>query len=363
MITFKCKMCGGDLSFEPGASVAECPYCGNQAIIAQSFEGIYRPEVVIPFAVDKGQATAKLQEFVKGKKLLPKSFTENNRIEKVTGLYVPFWLYSCHAKGAVTFEGVKTKHWEDSRYKYEKEDHYHVVRRGEMDFRRIPADASSQMDDAMMDSLEPYDFSKAVSYDAAYFSGYLADRYDVKQKEAQPRANDRVENTFQSKMREAVDGYTSVTQKSKSIQLSNAKAEYAMLPVWMMSTKYEDRIYSFGINGQSGKMVGSLPVDKGKYFKYMGLAAVIALAVMQLFVYFLGKHSFTVGGEAVALVVSALIGWLYAQHLKSTMSTVETQHSALGYMVENSLHMGPRTDRFLFSKTNRQEKQKQGEQN
>ncbi|MBR1693104.1 MAG: hypothetical protein IJ711_10105 [Lachnospiraceae bacterium] len=356
---YTCPSCGAEMVADENTAATECPYCGNQAIIPSSFDGMYKPELVVPFAIDKAKATAALLDFTKGKKLLPKAFTEGNRIQEITGLYVPFWLYSCHAKGFVSFEGVKVKKWEDKNYTYEKKDHYHITRSGEMDFERIPADASTKMDDATMDSLEPYDLSKAVPYDAAYFSGYLADRYDVEEKDAQPRANDRVTNTFRTKMRDAVKDYSEVKQKSESIRLSRAKAEYAMLPVWMMSTKYEDKIYTFGINGQSGKMVGSLPVDQGKYYKYLGIAAAIAMAVMQLLIYFFGKHTFTAKGEIIALVIALVIGWIYAQGLKGAMNTVAQKHSAASYMIEKSFKMGTPADRFLFTKTEKKEKPKQ----
>ena len=102
-----------------------------------------------------------------------------------------------------------------------------------MDFARIPVDAATQMDDDTMESLEPYDLSKGVEYNAAYFSGYLANRYDVEEKDAQPRANERVTASFKEKLRNTVNGYEDVSEKSESIRLTNAKAEYAMLPDWM----------------------------------------------------------------------------------------------------------------------------------
>ncbi|MBO5550556.1 MAG: magnesium transporter [Lachnospiraceae bacterium] len=355
---YKCPSCAAEMVASDTTAATECPYCGNQAIIPQSFEGIYKPDLMIPFSIDKKTAVDALQEFTKGKKLLPNAFTENNRIEKISGVYVPFWLYSCHAKGSVSFEGVKSKKWEDANYSYEKKDHFSIVRRGEMDFVRIPADASTQMDDATMDSLEPFDYSKAVEYDAAYFSGYLADRYDVEEEQARPRANERVKNTFRDKMREQVHNYNEVSHKSDSISLSNARAEYAMLPVWMMSTRYEDNIYTFGINGQTGKLVGSLPVDMGKYIRYLVIAALICMAVLSVIMMLIGAFS---GGAAVAaLVISIIAGFIYANMLKSAMNTIAVKSKAAEYMDDRSVVMGNPDDRFMFSKTEKKEKQKQG---
>ena len=353
---YVCPSCAAELVADANTAATECPYCGNPAILPQSFSGMYKPELVVPFSVDKKQAKEALAGFYKGKKLLPRSFTEGNRIQQITGLYVPFWLFSCRAKGSATFEGVKSKTWEDAQYRYEKKDYYNLRRSGEMDFEQIPVDASTKMDDDTMDSLEPYDLTKAVPYNAAYFSGYLADRYDVQTKDAEPRANERVKNTFLSKLEESTKEFQEVRRKTEYIQLENAKAQYAMLPVWMMSTKYEDQIYTFGVNGQTGKMVGSLPVDKGKYFRYLALATVIAMAVLQIAVYFLGGHAFGWKGEAIALVISLVIGFVYAQSLKSAMNTIAKGRSATSYLIDKSVKVHVDGNNFLYSKTNKTQK-------
>lgn len=354
---YKCPSCAAEMVADENTAATECPYCGNQAIIPQAFDGIYQPEVVIPFSVDKNEAKGKLEEFTKGKKLLPKSFTEGNRIEDITGLYVPFWLYSCHASGEVSYEGVKSKKWSDSNFEYEKKDHYRLTRAGDMDFERIPVNAATQMDDATMDSLEPFEYDKAVPFDAAYFSGYLANRYDVEEKEAQPKANGRVTNTFKEKIKDTVTGYSEVSEKSDAIQLSNAKAEYAMLPVWMMTTRYNDENYTFGINGQTGKMVGSLPIDPGLSKKYFIISSIISFVILEIIFALLGLAG-TGFGEVIAIVIALIIGFIYLSSLKGKMNTIHEQKSASHYFVEGSFKKGSSNDQFLFSKTEKREKPK-----
>lgn len=355
---YKCPSCAAEMVADENTAATECPYCGNQAIIPQSFDGIYKPEVVIPFAVDKSVAKDKLSEFAKGKKLLPKSFTEGNRIEEISGMYVPFWLYSCHASGSVSYDGVKSKTWEDANYKYEKKDHYRVMRSGDMDFERIPVKAATQMDEATMDSLEPFDYSKAVAYDAAYFSGYLANRYDVEEGEAQPKANSRVTTTFKEKIKDTVKGYKDVSEKSESIQLSKARAEYAMLPVYMMTTKYNDEKYTFGINGQTGKLVGSLPIDPGLSKKYYIISSIISFVVLEILLALLGL-AFNGIGEVIAIIGALIIGFIYLSSLKGKMNTVAIQKGAAAYFVDGSFASGRSEDKFLYSKTDKTEKPKE----
>lgn len=355
---YSCPACGAQMVADENTAATECPYCGNFSIIKTSFDGMYKPDLVVPFVIGKEKAQAALGEFTKGKKLLPDAFVQRNRIDSITGLYVPFWLYSCHAAGKIGYEGVKSKKWEDDTYEYVKKDHYRIIRSGEMDFQRIPCDASTKMDDAIMDSLEPFDLSKAVPYDAAYFSGYLADRYDVKEEEARPRANERVENSFRSRLREEVKDYEEVEKTSEQIRLSNAKAEYGMLPVWMMTTKYEDKTYTFGINGQTGQLVGSLPVDKGKATKELCLTGIITFVIAQVIIY-LAFKGFGISQEVIALIVSALIGLGRVSSLKSAMNTVHVKTTARAYMDQNSIRLYKGEDHFIYSKTEKKEKPKQ----
>ena len=153
-----------------------------------------------------------------------------------------------------------------------------------------------------------------------------------------------------------MNGYSEVTQKSESINLTDAKAEYAMLPVWMMTTKYEGKAYTFGINGQSGKLVGSLPIDMNKYYKYMGIAWLIAFIICSAFSLLFTSDGITLSGELIAAVIALLIGWLYANGLKSAMNTIAPKRTAAGYLKDSSLKFAANVDRFLYYKTEKTEK-------
>ncbi|MBE7002995.1 MAG: hypothetical protein E7425_01750 [Ruminococcaceae bacterium] len=356
---YRCNSCGAEMVADEKTAATECPYCGNNAIIAQSFDGMYQPDLVVPFTVDRKRAQEALREFYRGKKLLPRTFTESNRVENMTGLYVPFWLMSCHTSGSVTFEGVKTKRWDDASFEYEKKDTYRVVRSGEMDFKHIPVDASTKMDDDTMDSLEPYDVTRGVAYDAAYFSGYLADRFDVTAAQAQPRASERVTATFRSKMEEAARrDYDYIDKKSESIRISDTKTEYAMLPVWMLSTRFEGKTYSFAMNGQTGQVAGSLPVDKGAYSKQLAVGSLIAAVILAALVFLFGGRTFHPIGTAIAVAVGVLIGFLRANGMKAAMNTIAKKRQAKSYLIDSSIRQGAKRDLFLFSKTEKREKQK-----
>ena len=126
-----------------------------------------------------------------------------------------------------------------------------------------------------MESIEPFDLSGAVDFQTAYLSGYLADKYDVTAEQSVERANERVRNSTQDAFAATVQGFDSVVPVSSCIQLQNGKAKYALYPVWLLNTNWNGKKFTFAMNGQTGKLVGDLPLDKAAYWKWLiGLSAV-----------------------------------------------------------------------------------------
>ena len=242
-----------------------------------------RPDYIIPFKLDKQAAKDALKKFYKGKHLLQKIFKEENNIDKITGIYVPFWLFDCDANGKMRFDATRISSWRSGNYQYTKVSHYLVTRSGEMAFEKIPVDASQKMDDSYMDSIEPFNYNEMVDFGTAYLSGYFADKYDVSDEECSPRAAKRVRTSLEEELRSTVLGYSGITIKSSDINTSYGDIKYALFPVYMLNTKYRDKTYTFAMNGQTGKFVGKLPISKGRFAAWAaGIAAAVAL-IAQLF--------------------------------------------------------------------------------
>ena len=163
---------------------------------------------------------------------------------------------------------------------------YKVMRSASMRFENVPADGSKGMKDEYMDSIEPFNFKDAVPFQTAYLSGYLADKYDVAAEDSIDTANKRIKNTTEQAFRDTVQGYSSVIRQSGNINLNNAKAKYALYPVWLLTTTYQGKQYQFAMNGQTGKFVGNMPMDKGAYWKwrliYTGVLGAAAWIVLYL---------------------------------------------------------------------------------
>lgn len=286
MRVYQCQSCGGEIVADENTGATSCPYCDNPVVMTGQFSGDMKPEYVIPFKLDKNAAKENFKKHLLGKKLLPAVFKDQNHIEEIKGVYVPFWLFDTDAHGGVRYRATKTRSWTEGDYRVTETSHYHIYREGDIGFDNVSIDGSSKMPDDLMESIEPFDFKEAVAFQPAYLAGYLADKYDVTAEENKQRANDRVRASVTDQFRSTVQGYSSVNVEGSNITLNNAKAKYALYPVWMLTTKWNNETYIFGMNGQTGKFVGNLPCDKALYKKYFAIAAVIGAAITYLIGWF-----------------------------------------------------------------------------
>ena len=280
---YTCNTCGGEIVADETTGASECPFCGNPVIMTGQFAGALKPDLVIPFKVDKKAAVAALQNHYKGKLLLPKVFKDENHIKEVKGLYVPVWLFDTDADALVRYRTTRTRSWSDSQYNYIETQHFSVTRGGGIGFENVPVDGSTKMDDTLMESIEPFNIGDAVDFQTAYLSGYLADKYDVDAEASIDRANERIKKSTEEAFASTVQGYTSVIPVSSNIHLQNGRARYALYPVWILNTQWNGQKFTFGINGQTGKIAGDLPMDKSAFWTWMfGVAGAAAAAVFAL---------------------------------------------------------------------------------
>lgn len=274
MRAYSCPSCGAELICDENTAATSCPYCGNPTVVPGQFSGQLRPDFIIPFKLSKEDAVKALKDHYKGKILLPKRFTQENHVQKIQGIYVPFWMFDGEAEGDAHYEATRSHTYRSGDYEITETEHYDVYRAGMVNFEKIPVDASSKMPDDHMDSIEPYDYQELKPFSTAYLPGFLADKFDVTVEQCRQRADQRCEGTLSSALRNTVTGYHTCTLIHDSVNLKRGKVHYALMPVWMLNTKWKGKDFLFAMNGQTGKLVGDLPVSWGRFWSLF--AAIVA---------------------------------------------------------------------------------------
>lgn len=280
LCAYSCTSCGAELVCDETTAATNCPYCGNPTILSGKLSGMLKPDYVIPFKLDKAAAVEALKKYYRGKKLLPGTFAAANHIEEIKGVYVPFWLYSGRAEADIRYAATRVYSRVRGDERITTTEHYMVRRAGSVDYELLPVDASIKMPDAHMDAIEPFDYSELRPFSTAYLPGYMADKYDVSAGEAAKRADNRAANTAEQAVSSTVVGYTTCVPVSKDVRLRRGQVKYALLPVWMLSTQWKGKNFLFAMNGQTGKLIGDLPVSAAKFAAWF---AGISLPLMALF--------------------------------------------------------------------------------
>lgn len=281
---FTCKSCGGEILQEKDDISSSCPYCGNAIVNTGKVTGVLKPDLFIPFKYNKKEAKEKYISHVKSKKIVPHNFLDENHIDEIKGIYVPFWLYDADVDADVTFTAIKTRSHRDGDYMVTETDHYLLVRSGSLSFEKVPVDASVKIDDVLMQSIEPYDIKEAVDFNTAYIAGYQAEKYSKEIDETESDANRRIVRSTVDAFKETTVNYEMVNVATSSVRTKNGNAHYALLPVWILNTHYKGKDYIFAMNAQTGKFIGDLPADTGLaiglFFKtFLSTSFVTALLV------------------------------------------------------------------------------------
>ncbi len=279
---YNCPSCGAELICDETTAATSCPYCGNPSIVPGQLSSMLKPDYVIPFKLGKEEAKAALKKYYQGKPLLPKAFSRENHIEEIKGVYVPFWLYDGTAEADMSFKATRTNSVTVGDIVTTTTEYYNIHRAGSVRFEKIPVDASKKMPDAHMDAIEPYDYDELRPFSTAYLPGFLADKYDQGPEACSERAEMRAQNTAADLMAQTVGGYTTVTPTEKYVNVRRDKPSYALLPVWMLSTRWAGKNYLFAMNGQTGKLIGDLPVSGARALAWFAGVSVGVTAVLSV---------------------------------------------------------------------------------
>ncbi|MDR1891920.1 MAG: hypothetical protein LBQ48_02755 [Oscillospiraceae bacterium] len=279
MRQYNCPSCGASIVTDEVTSAAFCCYCHNPVIMEEQVSGVFRPELVLPFKFKREQAVERLIAWYKKKKFLPKAFISQSQLEKITGLYLPYWLTDCDIDASLRAKCENVSTWRSGNMQYTKTDTYDVYREASMCFNNIPHDASKKTDDRLTESIEPFDCSEIKPFNPMYLSGFFAEKYDVDKEAILPVIKQRTDAAVKQELRSAMQ-YNHVHEQGFNTVYNRMTVKYALLPIWMITYLYGGKIYTYAMNGQTGKAFGILPLSKAKLAAlFGGVAAAVFIAL------------------------------------------------------------------------------------
>jgi DNA-directed RNA polymerase subunit RPC12/RpoP len=273
--SYKCTSCGAELIADDTTSATFCLYCKNPTIIKSRFSGKFKPKSVIPFRLTQEEAKEIYKKWIGKRRFAPSEFKEKREIDKVTGIYAPFWLFNCQAEGTIDGEGTRVSTWTVGDYRYTNTKHYRVLRSGSAEYHKVPVDASKKLDDKFMHLIEPYNYEDLKDFSMQYMSGFMAEKYDVEAYDAKVVLKERVKNYLEDRLRNTVNGYATYSVRNNEVNIAKSTEDYSMLPIYLLINKYKGKEHVFMVNGQTGKVVGDTPISFTKQLKFAGIVFLI----------------------------------------------------------------------------------------
>ena len=281
----QCKQCGAVTVYDDLETAAVCPFCGSTSVMPASNENTIAPGAVCPFVITKDQVGERFTKWLKGKLFAPRKAKQSARPESFTGVYLPYWTYDAQTTSNFTARAgydriVKDK---DGNRKTVT-DWRHVSGIYQEFFDDVTVMASKRQTDSGVRACEPFDFSKLVPYSPQVVAGFIAERYSIGLKEGWESAQKTIQSRLHSDISSYVRRHWNASRADSvrfSTLYSNITYKYLLVPTWISSFKYKDKVYQFAVNGQTGKVGGKAPVSVWRVL----IAIALGIALIALLAY------------------------------------------------------------------------------
>ncbi len=276
-VVYNCPSCGAVVVTTASTAATTCFYCQNPVVLGGRLSGEFKPDRIIPFALSKENAIQKFLDMCKKKWFLPKDFAGKKQFEKFNGVYFPYWYVDEQKQANLSAVGKKIRTWRTGDKEYTETKTFRIIRSGDIIIKNVFERALKGEDREMLQSVHPFDLTKSKDFEMSYLSGFQAEKRDLERADVQQTVEQRMHNYAEQALKETTEGYSVITTESFNEKTELESWNYTLLPVWVTTYKYQDKILMYAINGQTGKTYGKLPISKGK------LAILFAAVTLGLF--------------------------------------------------------------------------------
>jgi DNA-directed RNA polymerase subunit RPC12/RpoP len=286
-VVYMCPSCGAQIVTDETTAATYCYYCHNPVVLSGRLSGEWAPDFVLPFAIDRDEAVKRFLDWVKKKRFVPGGFFRKDQIEKLSGVYYPYWIGSFDVRANLVGSADKVRKVRTGDTEITTVENFSIERRADIHFDNYMRTAFSKMERKLADGVHPYVLGDLRPFTSAYLTGFMAEKRDIENNDFAKETRERIEQYAGDMIRRTAEEYTNVHARPKST-IHKRDWKYALLPVWVLTYKGADGVmYYFTMNGQTGTVCGKLPVDRMKLNLTAGGIAAAVAAVLGLVVYFI----------------------------------------------------------------------------
>jgi DNA-directed RNA polymerase subunit M/transcription elongation factor TFIIS len=284
--TVLCKACGAQSIYDALQTSGVCPFCGSNQVMEQAVSDTIAPGGVVPFSISDAQAAALFQRWIKKKWFCPKLAKSSAKPKRFQGIYLPYWTFDTRTVSSYQGEYGKEHRHVDAKGNVHTQISWHPtsgIYREFIDDELVLA--TNSHDTRLLQRLAPFNTENNKSYKPEYIAGFAAERYSIGLKDAWKTALRSINTRLQQHVADQISQEHHVSH-TRNIRLqtkyNDITYKYLLLPVWTSHFKYNNQVYTFMINGQTGRVAGNTPISVPKV-----VLTVISLLVLVLLLYYL----------------------------------------------------------------------------
>jgi len=296
----QCKTCGAEVATDPNQRSYVCPFCDSTYVVEVPADqsGRQRPEFAIGFAITPEQAQEKFGEWLKENSWYrPGDLAVASIADKMKGVYLPFWSFSMlaqsHWQAQIGEHWYRTEHYTTTDAKGNVQHHTRQVQETEWwplsgrhhryysgflvsGSRGLPQDQSLR--------IQPFNLPALKRYEPYFLAGWLAEEYSVARDEALKLCREEFYRQEKANIAAFLPGDTH-SGLALETEFSQENSDLCLLPIYILSYRYQDKVYRFLLNGQTGKYAGDKPVSGTRIGIAVGVVlGIIALIVLIIFI-------------------------------------------------------------------------------
>lgn len=281
-VIYSCPSCGAQIVTDATTAATFCYYCHNPVVLQGKLSGEYKPDMVIPFAVDKKEAVDSFLKYCNKKKFVPRDFFCKEQIEKISGVYFPFWMYDCEADGQWQGQGDKVRIYDHGDIEYTETKIFAIEREADFRFENMTRNALNKENQALVEAVQPFRLEEAKAFNMGYLSGFQAEKRDIEKQEVHTGLKEQVSRHVNRMMQDSTKGYDTVRTIHNEVHIRSEKWKYLLLPVWVLTYKgRNDKTYYYAMNGQTKQVKGVFPLAKKRLAGlFAGIFVPVLLAML-----------------------------------------------------------------------------------
>jgi predicted RNA-binding Zn-ribbon protein involved in translation (DUF1610 family) len=291
----QCKTCGAEVATDPNQRSYVCPFCDSTYVVEVPAEqsGRQRPEFVIGFAITPEQAQEKFRTWLaENSWYRPGDLVVASIADKLKGVYLPFWSFSMLAQSRWQAQigeyWFRTEHYTTTDAKGNVQHHTRQVQETEWwplsgrhhrYYSGYLVSGSRGLPQGQSLRIQPFNLPALKRYEPYFLAGWMAEEYSVARDEALVLCQQEFQRQEQQNIAAFLPGDTH-SGLAVETDFSQENSDLCLLPIFILSYRYKDKVYRFLLNGQTGKSAGDKPVSGTR----IGIAVGVALGIIALIV-------------------------------------------------------------------------------